>query len=146
MILCQVYNNHIRGFMRHHTNYQLSMILCTCSVLLNSCGGRVIQPIETTRTIDPMLSCAHIAAELDNNGKRAKELLGERKDQGVNNLGFLITSPLFLDFSDTEKKEIKALAERNIHLADLQKLRSCVELDAGAKLNPAVPIQTAPTK
>ena len=92
---------------------------------LSTCGGRVSTPITAVQEIDSLLTCQHLRAEISNHEKRAKELLGEKKDQGANNLGFLITSPLFLDFNDTEKKEIKALADRDAHVAELQKQKNC---------------------
>lgn len=97
-------------------------------LMLAGCGGRVAQPIQLTRDIDPSLTCDHLKAEYDNNLKRRVELTGESADKVGNNIGILLISPLFLDLSDTQKVEVKALLARNGHLEELAKGKQCPAL------------------
>jgi len=103
-------------------------------LMLAGCGGRVAQPIQLTRDIDPSLTCDHLKAEYDNNLKRRVELTGESADKVGNNIGILLVSPLFLDMSDTQKVEVKALLARNGHLEELARGKQCPAL---------APVQTA---
>lgn len=97
-------------------------------LLLTGCGGRVAQPVQLTRDIDPSLTCDHLKAEYDNNLKRRVELTGESADKVGNNIGILLVSPLFLDLSDTQKVEVKALLARNERLQQLAAKRQCPAL------------------
>lgn len=97
-------------------------------LMLAGCGGRVAQPIQLTRDIDPSLTCDHLKAEYDNNLKRRVELTGESADKVGNNIGILLISPLFLDLSDTQKVEVKALLARNGHLEELARGKQCPAL------------------
>lgn len=102
------------------------LILClTAFAVLAGCGGRVAKPVALVQPFDEKLSCAHLAGEYSNNEKRLAELLDERAFSNMNNLGLLVTSPLFLDLSDTQKKEALALRARNERLAALMKAKSC---------------------
>lgn len=104
------------------------LIVAIGCLLLAGCGGRVAQPIQLTRDIDPSLTCDHLKAEYDNNLKRRVELTGESADKVGNNIGILLISPLFLDLSDTQKVEVKALLARNGHLEELAKGKQCPAL------------------
>lgn len=94
-------------------------------LLLTGCGGRVAQPVQLVRDIDSSLTCDHLKAEYDNNLKRRVELTGESADKVGNNIGMLLVSPLFLDLSDTQKVEVKALLARNERLQQLATTKSC---------------------
>lgn len=104
------------------------LIVAIGCLLLAGCGGRVAQPIQLTRDIDPSLTCDHLKAEYDNNLKRRVELTGESADKVGNNIGILLISPLFLDLSDTQKVEVKALLARNGHLEELARGKQCPAL------------------
>jgi hypothetical protein len=82
-------------------------------LLLGGCGGRAIRPAAITTSHDEQLSCDHLRAERTVNDKRILDLGNERGDGITNNIGFFIVSPLFMDVSGTESKEIAALQERN---------------------------------
>lgn len=97
-------------------------------LMLAGCGGRVAQPVQLTRAVDPSLTCDHLKAEYDNNLKRRVELTGESADKVGNNIGILLISPLFLDLSDTQKIEVKALLARNGRLEELARGRQCPAL------------------
>jgi hypothetical protein len=98
-------------------------------VCVAGCGGRVSMPVKLVQPLDDVLTCDHLQAEYENNLKRMHELAGERADQMRDNIGwtasFLTAGPIFLDLKDTEKKEGKALAERNVRLHDLAVAKTC---------------------
>ena len=92
---------------------------------LSACGGRVADPVSTTRASDNLLTCAHIEAERNVNIARAEDLSGENEFAANNNFGMLVASPLFLDLSDTVQKEIVALDARNGQLDALASAKGC---------------------
>lgn len=105
------------------------MRICVAAfaALLAACGGRVANPVALDSGFDDRLSCAHLAGERANNVKRLSELTGEGEDRIENNLGLLVTSPLFLDFSDTLKREAEALIARNERLSALMDEKNCAD-------------------
>ncbi|MEK7265070.1 MAG: hypothetical protein AAB227_03125 [Pseudomonadota bacterium] len=94
-------------------------------LLASACGGRVAQPVLVEQSFDAKLSCAHLAGELSNNEKRLIELKAERDGKPAENLGFLLTSPLFIDLSESQKNEVKALIGRNSRLKSLMAEKGC---------------------
>lgn len=102
----------------------------TSAIVLMSCGGRVANPVALEQSFDDKLTCAHHAGEYENNIKRLSELTGESKDKVRDNLGLLISSPLFLDFSNTQKEEAAAILARNKRLAELMAQKGCSPLQA----------------
>jgi hypothetical protein len=82
-------------------------------LLLAACGGRASHPVEAATPLDDRLSCDHLSAERRVNDARIADLKGEKNNAGVNNAGFLVFQPLFLDVSNSENKEIAAFQERN---------------------------------
>lgn len=97
------------------------------ALTLAACGGRVAQPVNTVREIDSKLSCAHLKAERVNNDFRITELTGERSESVRDNLGMLISSPLFLDMKNSEKTESQALLRRNTRLTLLMLGADCYD-------------------
>jgi len=95
------------------------------SLLMMGCGGRVANPVKAQNDHDKLLTCSHLNGEKTNLDKRLIELVGETKDKGPNNLGMLMVSPLFLDLSQTEKEEAKAIDDRKIVLAKLMDDKDC---------------------
>lgn len=95
------------------------------ALLVSACGGRVSEAVSVERDTDSMLSCEHLLAEFRINAGRVPELNSERSQQSGNNVGLLLVAPLFMDFSDTEKKEIEALKNRNSRLLVLLEEKSC---------------------
>ncbi len=98
------------------------VVLCAW---LAGCGGRVAAPVALSNSFDVQLSCAHIEAEYAANRKRTSDLIGERGQSAQNNVGLLIISPLFLDFSSTIQKELRAIQARDKRLAELGAAKSC---------------------
>lgn len=94
-------------------------------VIVSGCGARKAAPVKTTRTTDSILTCDHLIAEHHVNTRRMAHLLTEKGAQEANNVGFLLFSPLFLDLSNTEQQEIRALHDRNGHLGLLMSTRKC---------------------
>lgn len=94
-------------------------------MLAAACGGRVAQPVMIEQSYDAKLSCAHLAGELSNNEKRLVELKAERDGKPAQNLGLLVTSPLFIDLSDTQKNEVRALIARNERIRALMTEKDC---------------------
>ncbi len=100
--------------------------------LLAGCGGRATMPVNVVNSFDDKLSCTHLQGEFENNQKRLAELRGESSMKGANNLGMLALNPLagamFLDLSDTQKVEAKAIHDRSLKLIDLMKQRACDDI------------------
>lgn len=88
-------------------------VMALTSLVLASCGGRVARPVEETRDHDKTLSCDHLAAEKSVNFERMADLAGEEKAKQDLNAGVFIASPLFLDQTNVEQKEVEALTARN---------------------------------
>jgi hypothetical protein len=105
-------------------------VLLVGSVLLAACGGRVAAPVAAVNSFDGQLSCSHLQAEYAANRQRVIDLVGEQGEKGQNNIGLLLVSPLFLDFSSTIKTELKAIQSRDERLAGLAGARGCPGLTA----------------
>lgn len=106
---------------------------------VSACGGRVANPTPLETDLDDRLSCAHHAGEYENNIKRLEELTGERREAFTNNLGFLLVSPLFLDFTSTRRVEADALVARNQRLESLMTGKGCPAPAAAPDSNAARP-------
>lgn len=107
-------------------------LLLIAAISLAGCGGRVARPVLVDQALDSKLSCAHLSGEYANNKKRLAELVDERAFSDKNNLGLLVTSPLFIDLSDTQKKEALALRARNQRLEELMREKDCPVVSSGA--------------
>ncbi|MEQ8378540.1 hypothetical protein [Parvibaculum sp.] len=105
--------------------------LALCSLIFASCGGRVANIAPEQRSVDAVLSCDHLSGELAVNNKKIDELSGERQTANDHNAGKIAgavlvpTYILFLDLSDTERREAEALVARNDELERLIAARSC---------------------
>jgi len=86
---------------------------------LAACGGRVSRPVLATQPTDAQLDCAHLTAEKSVNAARAADLTGEQNNDVRNNLGMLVLSPLFLNFTGSEQTELAAFAARESTLNQL---------------------------
>lgn len=95
------------------------------AMTLSACGGRVARPVAVVNPFDDSLSCTHIRGEFDNNLKRLTELTGESEAKVADNIGFLLVSPFFLDLSQTQKDEVRAIDARNARLRELAEVRLC---------------------
>lgn len=103
---------------------RLTIILISLSLLVG-CGARRAEPVEKVRATDSQLTCDHLAAERKVNLVRAQDLLQEKNAQEGNNIGILLINPFFLDLSDTEQTEVRALHARNQHLDRLMQKKNC---------------------
>ncbi|MBX3506537.1 MAG: hypothetical protein KF895_13750 [Parvibaculum sp.] len=98
---------------------------------LTACGGRVSNEVQQVRPSDAALTCDHLEAELSVNRSQMAELTGERQTANEHNAGKIAGAVLvpayilFLDLSDTEKKEAEALMRRNQEIERLMTARSC---------------------
>ncbi len=110
------------------------LLAAVAAAMLCGCGGRVALPVPLVRDIDPQLTCDHLQAEYDNNARRSLELSGESAAKVGDNLGLLLVSPLFLDLSDTQKVELKALVDRNERLKTLAAGKGCPALKATVEM------------
>lgn len=125
MFLRQAFIGKVAADIRQGWHFMRVLILAF-AIFLASCGGRVAQPIALESGFDDQLSCAHLVGERANNIKRLAELTGEGEDRIENNIGLLVASPLFLDFSDTLKREAEAIIARNERLTALMEEKECV--------------------
>lgn len=103
----------------------MRLFYCFLILSLSACGGRVAKPVPLETSLDARLTCAHHAGEYENNIKRLEELTGESREAFTNNLGFLLVSPLFLDFSSTRRDETEAIIARNQRLEALMAEKDC---------------------
>ncbi len=97
-------------FVAAKPNRLLALAMLT---LLAGCGGRVSRPVAATNAYDDQLSCTHLHAEKDVNAARARDLAGEQRNDLGNDVGLLLISPLFLNLSGSEQRELRAFAARD---------------------------------
>lgn len=109
----------------------MRIILLITLFLLTSCGGRPLNLVDEENVFDDQLTCSHIMGEFEMNVEKISDISKERSKENGNNIGLLLVAPLFLDFSDTEKKEIEALQKRNKRLESLALNKQC-KLNAAA--------------
>ncbi len=74
---------------------------------------------------DAQLSCDHLAAERTANRRRVADLTHEKDQKPGYNIGILLLSPLFLDFSNSVRTELKAIAARDQRLDELERAHAC---------------------
>ena len=101
------------------------LLVFICCGLLAACGGRTSHPVEATTAHDDQLSCDHLQAELAVNSRHIEDLRAEKDSDENNNIGILVTTPLWMDFSDSEDKEIQGLQNRNAVLSDIIARKHC---------------------
>ncbi len=87
--------------------------------------------------MDDRLSCEHLQGEYSANGFRLQDFTKERRERNGNNAGMILMAPLaassllFVDLSNTERREVDALTRRNARLQQLAAHRGCPSLGAG---------------
>lgn len=108
----------------------MRVIVIMGCLLAAACGGRVATPVAVTNSFDGQLSCAHLQAEYAANRRRVTDLIGEQGHSSQNNIGLLLVSPLFLDFSSTIKTELRAIQSRDERLSELASQKQCPSVGA----------------
>jgi hypothetical protein len=97
----------------------LAASLCT------ACAGRDPQPIATVQVTDANATCAMVAAEIEANNIKVKELAGEEGAKVAQNVaagvaGVFIPVLWFgMDFKGAASKEVAALQARQQYLTTL---------------------------
>ena len=94
--------------------------------LLAACGGREARIVAEQSGLDDRLTCSHLQGESSSNVARLSELNQERNNRTRDSLGFMLMSPLFIDLSDTEKRESEGMLRRNNRVQALATARGCV--------------------
>lgn len=102
-----------------------ALLLLATVFAVVGCGGRATQLMQTAQPLDNQLSCVHLRGELENNKKRQAELRTESGEAATNNLGYAVTSPLFMDLSTTVRDETEALTRRNERISELMDEKGC---------------------
>jgi uncharacterized protein YcfL len=102
-----------------------SIIIAVAALALAACAGRDPQPVATVQITDSNASCAMIAAEIEANNIKVKELAGEEGAKVAQNVaagaaGIFIPVLWFgMDFKGAAGKEVTALQARQQYLATL---------------------------
>lgn len=111
----------------------------SATMLLAGCGGRDARPVAVAQPTDSMLSCPLLMAEISGNNSRAVSLLDEKKDAENSNVAIGVAGALlfwpalfFMDLSDTEEIEMRALRDRNNYLAQLALAQDCGPVPAAS--------------
>ena len=86
------------------------------------------RPVDEVNNFDSLLTCDHLESEYQVNLEKIEDISGERIDKADDNVAWILFMPLFLDFSDSEKKEIESLIIRNQRLVDLAEEKNCEDL------------------
>ncbi len=108
-----------------------SLVVILLSASLVACAGRAANPAASYHVGDQAMSCEEIKAEMSHVQSQVDKLIPESKKTGKNAaLGvaglFLIVPWFFMDFSETERVEIKAYQERYLLLEKLYSRNDCV--------------------
>src|SRR5258708_37525532 len=95
-----------------------------------ACAGRAPQPVAVVQPQDRYSDCAAIAAEIEANNQKVKELASEQGLKVGQNVaagvaGLVVWPLLFaMDFQDSASKEVAALQSRQQYLATLAEQKS----------------------
>lgn len=118
-------------------------VLAAAGLVLSACGGRPANPVAMVQPSDDKMNCQLLQAEYGSNESRARTLAGEKTEAEQQNAAkvagvLLVGLPALLtvDTQKTEETEIRALKERNDHLARLMATKEC----------PNTPAPTQPAK
>src|SRR6202790_960949 len=112
------------------------------AVAVGGCAGRSPQPVAVVQAQDRYSDCTAIAAEIEANNQKVKELASEQGLKVGQNVaagvaGLVVWPLLFaMDFQDAASKEVTALQSRQQYLATLAEQRCA----------PAAPAQAHPVR
>ena len=110
---------------RGRTTMKKFSAVAALALLCAACAGRDPQPIATVQATDANASCTMIAAEIEANNIKVKELAGEEGGKVAQNVaagvgGLFIPVLWFaMDFKGAASKEVTALQARQQYLATL---------------------------
>jgi hypothetical protein len=113
-------------------------VLVGC-IFLGACAGRDPQIITTVQPQDQVSSCSQIAAEIEANNIRVKQLADEQGWKVAQNVGAgvagLVVWPLWfaMDFKDAAGKDVANLQARQQYLAALASERCVKPAPSGPK-------------
>jgi hypothetical protein len=99
------------------------------AVAVGGCAGRSPQPVAVVQAQDRYSDCTAIAAEIEANNQKVKELASEQGLKVGQNVaagvaGLVVWPLLFaMDFQDSASEEVAALQSRQQYLAILAKQR-----------------------
>jgi hypothetical protein len=106
-----------------------AVVIAAATLTLSACGGRPANPVAAVQPSDGKMNCQLIQVEYGSNEARARSLAGEKKDAEKQNAAKVVlmgmTGLLALDLKKTEEVEIRALKDRNDHLARLMAAKDC---------------------
>lgn len=104
--------------------------LMVVAALMTACAGRTPMPVASYQYGDEQKSCEELRAEMAGLDKRVQELLPDSQKTGKNvALGvagaFFLVPWFFMDFSDSEKVEIRAYQDRAQALNGIMIRKQC---------------------
>lgn len=103
----------------------MRIITLVLAALCAGCAGRDPQPIATVQPTDAMATCAMIAAEIEANNIKVRDLAGEEGAKVGQNVAagvagvFIPVLWFAMDFKGAASKEVTALQARQQYLTTL---------------------------
>ena len=100
-------------------------LIVAISALATACAGRDPQPVATVQVTDANATCAMIAAEIEANNIKVRELAGEEGGKVAQNVAagvagvFIPVLWFAMDFKGAASKEVTALQARQQYLTTL---------------------------
>ncbi len=111
--------------------YKNSCLTIVFLFVLQSCGGRIAQPVLQFNALDEALTCEHLKAEFSLNKQKFSALDKEEDKRNRDNTAQLfIGSPLLLDLTATIDQERAALKARNTEIKRLGIVKNCLPFEA----------------
>lgn len=112
-----------------------ALLISIGATLVSGCGGRQANPVDEQTALDTRMGCEHIRGEYSVNQARIAELSQESGRGNDTNAALVaavavggVANLMFLDLSDTMRRETDALQRRNQRLQGLASERSCGDL------------------
>ena len=108
---------------------RFGVALLSVGLVAGACAGRPPAPVATVQSMDDMMTCDAIRAEVNSNTQRIAELGTESGAKVAQNVaagvaGAFLILPLFLmDFQGAAGIDERALRSRNDYLASLARSR-----------------------
>ena len=107
-----------------------AVAITSLSLLVTACAGNTPHPVPQTQPGDERMNCSQLRQTIMDNQARILHLVPKQSKTGKNvALGvagaFVIVPWFFMDFSDAERIEIRALQLRNNWLRNLHEEKNC---------------------